>query len=180
MKACAVNCTKVTFTLPDATCPSARAQKWRFCARKARKQGLRRPKKHKNLDFVLEKPENGDSEGQKRTKTSILCSKCLKWGFRSSKAHKITLFVLGRANPCLPQRGNSPLCRLGATVRDAASGQLSPLPPSGNSPPCRRVRTSGPGSAVAERNLGAARPLPNVIVAAYPLRTVNGSRLLVA
>ena len=97
-----------------------------------------------------------------------------------AKAHKNPDFVLGRANPCLPQRGNSPLCRLGATLRDAASGQLSPLPPSGNSPPCRRVRTSGPGSAVAERNLGAARPLPNVIVAAYPLRTVNGSRLLVA
>ena len=97
-----------------------------------------------------------------------------------AKAHKNLDFVLGRANPCLPQRGNSPFCRLGATVRDAASGQLSPLPPSGNSPPCRRVRTSGPGSAVAERNLGAARPLPNVIVAAYPLRTVNGSRLLVA
>ena len=39
------------------------AQKPRFCARNARKRGSRRPKKHKNRDFVLEKPENGGSEG---------------------------------------------------------------------------------------------------------------------
>ena len=32
-------------------------------------------KAHKNLDFVLETPENGGSGGQKRTKTPILCSK---------------------------------------------------------------------------------------------------------
>ena len=31
-----------------------KAQKPRFCAQNARKQGFRRPKKHKNLDFVLE------------------------------------------------------------------------------------------------------------------------------
>ena len=31
-------------------------------------------KAHKNLDFVLEKPENGGSGGQKSTKTPILCS----------------------------------------------------------------------------------------------------------
>ena len=30
---------------------------------------------HKNPDFVLEKPENGGPEGQKSTKTPILCSK---------------------------------------------------------------------------------------------------------
>ena len=30
---------------------------------------------HKNADFVLEKPKNGGPEGQKSTKTSILCSK---------------------------------------------------------------------------------------------------------
>ena len=53
MKACAVNCRKATFTLPDATCPSARAQKCRFCARKARKRGFRIAKAHKNPDFVL-------------------------------------------------------------------------------------------------------------------------------
>ena len=35
-------------------------------------------KAHKNADFVLEKPENGGSEGQKSTKTPILCSKCPK------------------------------------------------------------------------------------------------------
>ena len=32
-----------------------RAQKCRLCARNARKRGFRRPKKHKNLDFVLGK-----------------------------------------------------------------------------------------------------------------------------
>ena len=31
-------------------------------------------KAHKNADFVLEMPENGGLEGQKSTKTSILCS----------------------------------------------------------------------------------------------------------
>ena len=50
------------------------AQKYRFCARKARKQGSRRPKKHKNLDFVLEMPENRGYGGQKSTKMPILCS----------------------------------------------------------------------------------------------------------
>ena len=35
-------------------------------------------KKHKNADFVLERPENGGSEGKKRTKMAILCSKCPK------------------------------------------------------------------------------------------------------
>ena len=50
------------------------AQKPRFCARNARKWGFRRQKAHKNLDFVLEMPENGGSRPQKRTKTLILCS----------------------------------------------------------------------------------------------------------
>ena len=50
------------------------AQKPRFCARNARKRGSRRLKAHKNLDFVLETLENEGSGGQKRTKTSILCS----------------------------------------------------------------------------------------------------------
>ena len=54
--------------------PSTRAQKCRFCARKARKWGFRSRKAHKNLDFVLKKLENEGSEGQKRTKTPILCS----------------------------------------------------------------------------------------------------------
>ena len=51
-----------------------KAQKPRFCARNARKRGFQTPKAHKNLDFVLEMPENEGSEPQKRTKTSILCS----------------------------------------------------------------------------------------------------------
>ena len=51
------------------------AQKPRYCARNARKRGFRRPKAHKNPDFVLEMPKNGGSRPQKSTKTSILCSK---------------------------------------------------------------------------------------------------------
>ena len=50
------------------------AQKPRFCAQNARKQGFQTPKTHKNADFVLEMPENVGSGGQKSTKTSILCS----------------------------------------------------------------------------------------------------------
>ena len=60
------------------------AQKPRFCARNARKWGFRRQKAHKNLDFVLEMPENGGSRPQKRTKTPILCSKTLKTGLLDS------------------------------------------------------------------------------------------------
>ena len=41
---------------------------------------------HKNADFVLETPENEGSEGQKRTKTSILCSKCPKLGVPKAKS----------------------------------------------------------------------------------------------
>ena len=46
-------------------------------------------KAHKNLDFVLETPENEGSEGQKSTKTSILCSKRPKTGVpKAKKAQK--------------------------------------------------------------------------------------------
>ena len=40
---------------------------------------------HKSPDFVLETPENRGSEGQKRTKTSILCSKRPKMGVSEAK-----------------------------------------------------------------------------------------------
>ena len=43
-------------------------------------------KAHKNPDFVLEMPENGGFEGKKRTKTSILCSKCPKLGVPKGKS----------------------------------------------------------------------------------------------
>ena len=44
---------------------------------------------HKNPDSVLEKPENRGSEGQKSTKTPILCSKCPKTGVpKAKKAQK--------------------------------------------------------------------------------------------
>ena len=61
---------------PKTGAPKAKkAQKPRFCARKARKRGFRRLKAHKNPDFVLEMPENEGPEGQKSTKTPILCLK---------------------------------------------------------------------------------------------------------
>ena len=41
---------------------------------KTRKRGFRRPKKHKNPDFVLEMPENEGFGGKKSTKMPILCS----------------------------------------------------------------------------------------------------------
>ena len=92
------------------------AQKPRFCARNARKRGVRRQKAHKNADFVLERPENRGSRPQKRTKTPILCSKCPKTrvsnpqkaqkcrfrarkarkrGCETKKKHKNGIFVLG-------------------------------------------------------------------------------------
>ena len=70
---------------------------------------------HKNGDFVFEMPKNGGFRPQKRTKTSILCSKTLKTGvpkakkaqkprfcarnarkrgFQTQKAHKNPDFVL--------------------------------------------------------------------------------------
>ena len=84
---------------------------------------LSQSSEHKKPDFVLEMPKNGGSEGQKRTKTSILCSKSLKSGvpkgksaqkprfcarnarkrgFRRAKAHKNADFVLER-----PENGGS-------------------------------------------------------------------------
>ena len=74
--------------LPGASCGKTgssscracrkRAQKPRFCARKARKRGFQRAKAHKNRNFVLEIPENGGSRPKKRTKMPILCSKSPK------------------------------------------------------------------------------------------------------
>ena len=84
-------------------------------------------KAHKNADFVLEKPEYGGPEGKKRTKTSILCSKCpkarvskpksaqkprfcarnaRKQGLRRPKKHKNPDFVLGETGIGTGKRGN--------------------------------------------------------------------------
>ena len=81
----------------------------------------------KNADYVLESAKNGGLEGKKRTKTSILCSKCpktrvpdpknaqkcrfcarnaRKWGSRRPKAHKNLDFVLGRKGIGIRERGN--------------------------------------------------------------------------
>ena len=106
-------CLLLLFPMLHLTAP--RAQILVFCARTARKQGFQTSKAHKNLDFVLEKPENRGFRPQKRTKTSILCSKCpktgvpkgksaqkprfcarnaRKQGFRRLKAHKILELAL--------------------------------------------------------------------------------------
>ena len=53
---------------------------------------LSRLHEHKNANFVLEKPENGGSEGQKSTKTSILCSECPKTGVPDPKSAQIPRF----------------------------------------------------------------------------------------
>ena len=114
------------FKIADSRCrtSASRAQKPRFCARNARKQGFRRVKAHKNLDFVLEMPENEGPEGQKSTKTSILCSKspktrvpkakkaqkprfcarnARKRGSRKQKKHKNIDFVLESAGLGTPK-----------------------------------------------------------------------------
>ena len=82
------------------------AQKPRFCARNARKRGFRRAKAHKNLDFVLEMPENEGSKGKKRTKTSILCSKCLKTGVPEGKSAQKCRFCAREEGIGNRERGN--------------------------------------------------------------------------
>ena len=54
---------------------------------------------HKNLDFVLEKPENEGFEAQKSTKMSILCSKGLKTGGSEGKSAQKCRF-------CARENGN--------------------------------------------------------------------------
>ena len=61
-----------------------------LCARKNSKlqtpDAAHQLHEHKNPNFVLEKPKNGGSEGQKRTKTSILCSNTRKTGVPKAKS----------------------------------------------------------------------------------------------
>ena len=78
--------------LPDGHFMIISAQKPRFCARNARKQGFPTPKAHKNPDFVLKMPENKGSQPQKRTKTPILCSKCQKTRVPNPKSAQKTRF----------------------------------------------------------------------------------------
>ena len=51
---------------------------------------------HKNAVFVLEKPEIEGFKPQKRTKTSILCSKCPKTRVPNPQKHKNPDFVRGK------------------------------------------------------------------------------------
>ena len=70
-----------------------KAQKPRFCAQKARKRGFQTPKAHKNADSVLEMPENEGFGGEKRTKTSILCSE-------GAKTREISPFLTQKCRFC--------------------------------------------------------------------------------
>ena len=58
---------------------------------------LSQSSEHKKPDFVLEMPENEGSEGQKRTKTSILCSKGLKMGVSDDKSAQKWQFCARKA-----------------------------------------------------------------------------------
>ena len=77
---------EANFLFPWCQSPSSRAQKCQFCARKAGKWRFQTQKAHKNPDFVLERAENEGSEGKKRTKTSISCSKSPKTGVPKAKS----------------------------------------------------------------------------------------------
>ena len=86
-----------------------KAQNPRFCARNARKRGFRRVKAHKNLDFVLEMPENGGSEGQKRTKMPILCSKSPKMRIPKAKKAQKPRFCARETNAGLRETESAAL-----------------------------------------------------------------------
>ena len=109
--------TKAHYYHIQANIPSNSRTKTLILCSKSLKTRVPTLKAHKNLDFVLEKPENGGFRPQKRTKTSILYSKCPKTGvpnpksaqktrfrarnarkrgFQTPKAHKKPDFVLGK------------------------------------------------------------------------------------
>ena len=51
---------------------------------------------HKNPDFVLEKPENGGSEGKKAQKPRFCARNARKWGFQSQKSTKMPILCSGK------------------------------------------------------------------------------------
>ena len=94
---------------------------------------------HKNPDFVLERPENEGSGGQKRTKTSILCSKGLKTRVLNGKSAQKCRFCargwLPRAQqrpPELSTTRHEPCGVHLAAVRQATDCRNLPR----NLPPC--------------------------------------------
>ena len=130
-------CSKSTkIGVPEAK----KAQKPRFCARKAGKWGFRRQKKHKNLNFVLEKHENGGLGGKKSTKTSILCSKCPKTGVPDPKSAQKCRFCARGWLPRAQQRCHEPCGVHLAAVRQATDCRNLPrnlpscMPPPGTAP----------------------------------------------
>ena len=93
-------------------------------------------KAHKNADFVLEKPENGGLEGQKSTKTSILCSKSQKTGVPDRKSAQKPQFCARNARKRgsrRPKKHKNPDFVLGETgvgtgKRDNWHREAQPLP----------------------------------------------------
>ena len=81
-------------TLPDATCPSARAQKCRFCARKARKRGVEGKKRTKISILCSKRPKMWVLKGKSAQKPRFCARNARKQGFRRPKAHKNANFVL--------------------------------------------------------------------------------------
>ena len=119
------------------------AAKWKGSPRLRFPIPLSPPLEHKNPDFVLETPENRGSRPQKRTKTSILCSKCPKTrvskakkaqkprfcarnarkrGFRRAKAHKNADFVLEMSE----NKGSKPQKRTKIPILCSGRGGLAP------------------------------------------------------
>ena len=86
---------------------------------------LSQSSEHKKPDFVLEMPENGGSEGQKRTKPSILCSKSLKsrvlkaWAPTVCAEELPTLLEMAAAWP-----GLAGSCRLAGSWPGTGQGQM--------------------------------------------------------
>ena len=91
---------------------------------------LRLPE-HKNPDFVLEKPENKGFRPQKRTKTSILCSKGLKTRVLNGKSAQKSHFCAQGWLPQAQQRCHEPCGVHLAAVRQATDSRNLPrnLPP---------------------------------------------------
>ena len=103
---------------------------------------------HKNADYVLETPEKGGSEGQKRTKTPILCSGRPKMGVPEGKSAQKPRFCAREEGDWYREAQPLPSCKSPRTLLkykylitrqltfEAALGELKSRPPRG--PMCPR------------------------------------------
>ena len=120
-------------------------------------------KAHKNADFVLERPENEGSGGQKRTKTSILCSKCPKMRVPDPKSAQKWRFCARGWLPRAQQRCHEPCGVHLAAVRQATDCRNLPR----NLPPCI------PPARLSPRNL-SPRPTCRSYYRAYRCSATAG------